>query len=603
MDVLGATPPDALACPTPSGRLVGQVLGDAYVALGDTAWAVDVWGATLAGLDAAPPSGQRDDLVGALVDAFARSGRGGEGRSVAAYARLFEPTEGGAGRGSPYWAALAQMASVLPDEVREAAFVGGDWRRGIDEEGSAVLASWWLSQDPFPATAVNERIAEHVIRLGVALTAYPAPSTALGYDDRGDLFVRYGAPDVVRRVRFDDAAFVLALARAQVGIQRSAFPRNEVWVYRRLGDDVWYILVDENGVYRSSRSADLLPIALRNATGPGQRQRELRTVALLAMQTIYDQLATLSMEYGAAWSEVSAAVNQTNSPYANPGSAVNMIQRRLGVQEGEWEQRRTAREPASRSLVEDEATPAPYVADLARFRERGGATRIALAWQFDAGGVGADAGPHTLAGTVVTDPQTSTRRAAGAQIQAFSAEQVRGDAFAPPATASVLCDRAPCSVNVQFDLRAGATPGGPLVGVSVWDVPAVVPLPREGFVMSDLQPFDPVRNVPYVRPGVAPGTPLSVYFETYGFGRAVRVSQVHVEYEVVRRRLGSLLRRTREAPTSGDVRLNVRGESTEQFVILETSDWEGADEVEVVVRVRDERTGATAERSKTFAVL
>ena len=603
VEALGATPPSGLLCPMPDGRLAGQVLGDAHAALGDTARAIGAWDATLLGLDTAPPSGQRDDLVGRLVETLARSGRGGAGRAVAAYDRLLAPTEGGAGPRSPYWAALARMASVLPDDVRAAAFVGGDWRRGVGAAGSAVLRSWWLSQDPFPATPVNERVAEHLIRVGIALGAYPAPAAPLGYDDRGDLFVRYGAPDSMRRIRFNNAALVVALARVPVGVQRSSFPKNEVWIYKELGQDLWYILVEENGVYRSSRSSDLLPLALRNATGPGRRQQEIRTVALLAMETIYDQLATLSMEYGTAWSEVSAAVNQTASPYANPGSAINRIQRQLGVQEGEWEQRRVELEPPSRSRIEDETPPAPFVADAARFREADGTTRIALAWQLDHGRSVVDDQAYTLIGTVVVDPQTSGRRMAGGQIQALTAEQVRGDAFTPPATADVACDRAPCSVNVQFDLQAGGVPGGPLVGVSVWDVPVTGTLPRDGFVMSDLQPFDAVRNVPYVRPDVVPGTPLSVYFETYGFGREVEVSQVYVEYEVVRRRLGSLLRRTREVPTSGDVRLNVRGETTEQFVILETSDWAGADEVEVLVRVRDERTGATAERTRTFAVL
>ena len=604
-EVIGAlagAPSDWLLCPTPDGRLVGQVLGHAHTALGDTARAVVIWEATLAGLDGTPPSGQRDDLVGTLVDALARSGQGGARRSVAAHDRLVEPTEGGAGRGSPYWAALARMAPVLPDDVRAVAFVDGDWRRGIDAAGSAALEAWWLSQDPFPATTVNERVAEHMIRVGVALRSFAAPATPPGYDGRGDLYVRYGTPDSIRRIRFDDAALVLALARAQVGIRPSSFPQNEVWTYKELGEDLWYILVNTNGVYRSSRSSDLLPLALRNATGQGRRRRELREVALLAMQTVYDQLATLSMEYGEAWSEVSAAVNQTASPFRNPSAAVNAIQRQLGVREGEWEQRRAVLEPASRSRLEDEVSPAPYVAGFARFRDGDGATRVALAWQFDARHLVGLGRPHTLVGTVVTDPQTAGRRTETVEIQGLTAEHLRGEKFLAPTTASVPCERAPCSINVQFDLREGASPDGPLVGVSVWDVPVVAPLPRMGFVMSDIQPFDAVRNVPYVRPDVEPGTPLSVYFETYGFDREVDLSRVYIEYDVVRRRLGSLLRRTREVPTTRDVRLTVRGETTEQFVILDTTDWEGADEVEVTVRLTDERTRASVERSRTFRV-
>ena len=136
----------------------------------------------------------------------------------------------------------------------------------------------------------------------------------------------------------------------------------------------------------------------------------------------------------------------------------------------------------------------------------------------------------------------------------------------------------------------------------MWAVPPQDPLRSDGMEISDLRPVEAARDAPFVGRAVSAGTPLSLYFEVYGFEGETGRSRVHVEYEVVRRRNGSLLRRTREVPSSGDLRLTVRGSRTEQFLILDTTDWAGSDEVDVRIVVRDEQTGGSVERTRTFDV-
>ena len=417
--------------------------------------------------------------------------------------------------------------------------------------------------------------------------------------------MRFGEPDDLRAIQYNDSALMFALARSSVGVSRSSFPQAEIWTYQTIDADLYYILVSRGGSYRIGRSEDLLPVALRNPTGPGRRQADLRQLGLLAMRSVYDQLATLSMEYGTAWSDVTSALDQTSSPYENPGGAVSTIQRRLGVRETEWEIRRREAEPPSRSRVLLDTPEAPYDADAVRFRTPDGTTRIDLTWQLRREAVTRWTQEHRLTGTVVENARSSDRQLIAIQTQEISQGQVEGDELVSPVTVSVPCLQAPCAPSVQLDLYAQDLAEGQrtLVGISVWNVTPTQPLPTSGLVLSDLLPIDAIRNVPHVRSGVVPGTPLSLYLEAYGLSTRSGDARVYIEYDVIRRRLGSLLRRTREVPASRDLRLLIRGATTKQYVILATSDWAEADEVEVIVRVRDERTGEMAERSRTFEVL
>lgn len=473
--------------------------------------------------------------------------------------------------------------------------------------GGAALAAWWQSQDPFPATATNERIVEHLERVEDALRAYSAPGTPEGYDGRGDLLVRFGQPSQVRQVRFNDAALLFALGRSGAGVRISDFPRNEIWIYNDIGEGQWHMLVERGGVFRTSRSQHMLPIGLRNRAARGAREQLLRDIGLLAMRSIYRQLSSLSPEYGRAWSDVSAVLDGAASPFSNVGSAAGNIQRYVEVQELERVRRQEAQEPSSVSRVIDEVPRVPYAAGAARFRAADGATRIALTWQFDFSSAELQDGEHELVGSVVNDPQLATREVVDSRVQVLASTHGAGYDGAVPVTASATCRRGPCSTSIQLDLyrsMGAEAEGAPraLVGSSVWHVSIIEPLAKDGLVLSDLQPFDASLGEPYVLPVVHPGTPISVYFEVYGLSEGADSSAINIEYDVVARRRGSLLRRRREDITSKSVRLRTRGTTTGQYVILETSDWEGADEVEVHIRVRDELVGTTAERSRTFDV-
>ena len=582
-------------------NLAGDWLGRAYVALDNETAALSAWEATLSALgEGAWPEGG-DALVGRYLETLVLSGLVSDGRAAVAFGMVMRPTTGAVEGGEPYGRALANIDLVVPEDVRQEGFVGGDWRRGVSPGGDRVLARWWADQDPFPATAPNERVEEHLARVGTAMRQYSDPSQVLNYDDRGSLLVRFGSPTTRLKLTFDTPDLVRSMITENVGVTPSSFADNEIWGYGGIDQSMVYVLVDRGGAYRSGSVGDLFPSQLRSISGTGRRLNQLRRLALMSMRYAYGELATLALEYGGAWVEATSALEEYRSPISDPRSAVRTIQRELAQQEDRLFRVREKREPASYSRLDQSTQPVPFVGAMARFLEPDGQTNMLVGWALremrlkdDEGGVG-------LVGSVLgtgDDDRTVS------YLQTLSRDQVLEFEHAPPTVATVPCGQSECAPVVQIDLYEQSLDGalGPRIGTSVWDVPTRPLLKASGLEMSDIWPIEAARGAPFVAASVRPGTPLSLYFEAYGFEGGARPSRVHVEYEVTRRRRGSLLRRTRETPSAGDLRLSVRGTATEQFVILETSDWEGSDEVEVRVSVRDERTQAEVERTVTFEV-
>ena len=588
-------------CVTPGGELAGDRLGRVQLVLGDVDGALATWDRTLTAVGGGKVPG-REALVGVYLDALVRLGYATGPKVAAVFRELLLPTQSRPPDDSPYWRLLAQVASVVPSDVAAEAFVAGDWRRGV--ASGQPLAVWWLSEDPFPGTTPNERVEEHLLRVSEALADYPNPGSAEGYDDRGRLFVRFGAPQVARRLAFDMSELVLGLSRLNVGVSRQSFPSNEVWTYGSIDEAMVYILVARNEVYRIGQTEDLLPTSLRSVTGRGERERRMMRAALLAMRYVYGELATTSIEYGNAWGDTVTILEQTASPFRNPNAAIVTIQRSVSMREAERTREREAREPSSVSQVAAQTPRVAYEADAARFLDGDGRTRLDLMWGLRPGSYPDLPGSAVLTGSVVERPGTAQQTISTTVLQSLTPGQVAGVDSAPHASASAACGAESCAPVVQLSLFAADPEGQPVerMGTSVWRVPVQEPLRSGGLEMSDIRPFDPIQNEPLLVWSITPGTPLSVYFEAYGFEDGTGSSRVTIEYEVVRRRRGTLLRRTRETPTSGDLRLFDRGATTEQYLILNTADWADADEVDVRITVRDERTGEAVERARTFEV-
>ena len=92
---------------------------------------------------------------------------------------------------------LAPLALILPDHVRQEiglAEAEEAATAALSEGAGARLVAWWRRMDPLPATPQNERLVEHLERVVYARAHFADERSALGFDDRGKVYIRLGAP-------------------------------------------------------------------------------------------------------------------------------------------------------------------------------------------------------------------------------------------------------------------------------------------------------------------------------------------------------------------------------------------------------------------------
>jgi len=131
------------------------------------------------------------------------------------------------------------------DEKQRAAYASGN--EALRRELVRVA---FASIDPTPATPENERRKEHFLRLTCARELFYAPFPPW-WDDRGELLIRYGAPD----------------ARS-VNLGGPKDPVREIWIYGRLG--LAFELED-------MQLSDQFRLTLNRSTKIGRRDATLET--------------------------------------------------------------------------------------------------------------------------------------------------------------------------------------------------------------------------------------------------------------------------------------------------------------------------------------
>ena len=203
---------------------------------------------------------------------------------------------------------MAQLALILPASV-QAQVADGDLRqrpeRATFKTGAgAVLARWWRSQDPLPASPQNERLTEHLQRVAVAEAQFAYEARPTGFDDRGSVYVRYGRPSRESVIRFDDPRLIDEVYQPGVAVSPSDFPDNAFWRYLHVDRAGYFLFVKKTGHYQLGTTEDLLPPVLRygfDAGGRGQRKTDM---TLAVMRSIYRQLALEHPDFAVRFSDV-----------------------------------------------------------------------------------------------------------------------------------------------------------------------------------------------------------------------------------------------------------------------------------------------------------
>ena len=300
---------------------------------------------------------------------------------------------------------------------------------------SSTLITWWRSQDPAPATRINELLLEHLQRVAYASKYYVEDGQ---FDDRGMIYIRLGKPDETTRVQFDKTSFRNKVTDRSLTINESDFPDNEFWYYKYIDNSAHYLFHDKFGTFRIGEINDLIPSSIRSGLGSSARGQTKAKFLIRTMEEIYRQLSLYHQDYTLRYQEiasfsgmideaelaaetaalgasadeqieeegdgdlVSRLANLRGDDFSDtglPGSSFNpnrpdlFIQSAMASDKASEELQIANREeyvPQVRSSVFDELLPLPLLIRSARFLDEDGTTRTEIYWAASKGSLALD---------------------------------------------------------------------------------------------------------------------------------------------------------------------------------------------------------------------
>lgn len=249
--------------------------------------------------------------------------------------------------GSPWIDSLyTQLKDVLSDEEKRS------FEKSADRAGE--LKRMLTRRDPTPATPENEFLWEHWQRRAFARSHFPADNER-GYDERGMVYVKYGAP--FSRRTFSETRMLAD---------------NECWIYQKTGSEVVIDFVSHGNGFRIMKYVrEMTPDGLIN---PGWAQ--IKTFIKDRAENSY-QYRTIQAGELSNYREFTSGRGEQEAPLS--GEPLQILERnyRMMIRQG-WE-----RLPVSISDLRKTRALLPHSISTARFF-RNGQTRlecyIAVPW-------------------------------------------------------------------------------------------------------------------------------------------------------------------------------------------------------------------------------
>lgn len=620
--------------------------GRAIAETGDTLAAVKVWQVGLTSLNLADRFDPR--VNDAYVRAVFRTEKTGlYPQASAAYLDLFEQADQ-VGEEDPDARRVidrhvSQMAFLLEEPARRRLL------REVDQEtvvASAyalrpgkgpALAGWWRGQDPVPPTGRNERVEEHLRRVMIAEEKYAFEDRWRGFDERGKVYVRLGAPGQTRDVSLTNLRRY-RFPGIPIKAIETQLPQHEIWFYPSHGEDALYIFVWRQGRYRLSGPQDLLPPDVRGPYdfkrfGSGQEAMEAgergeAKHALLAMESILRELR-MNSEYNRLFEDIADYVNNYRYRVANRQEAAEMRAPAVFAQTAQLDGEKTRRQvvhvrqktvPQQETEVGKDLPTVPVQLRRARFLDDDGTTRTLLYWTHPA---------EDMSRNALFDVTAVQRQVDYSRTQQRSRRYVMDpgeeglQAWVLPMHGGEGTYHLHLQVD-QYEVKGVPEAGGVRRGeqsaqtVVRFDSLEALETDPDRLVMSDLLPgVAPSRAAtpsgqaaqmslsPYPHGALLPGIDLRIYFELYGltYGAEDR-TRYSVGYTVRKRREGGVfpLFRDRETETTTESTYEGTSRRTQEYIQLQLGEIDDAEEVRITVRVTDEVVGRTVERSLTFNV-
>lgn len=512
---------------------------------------------------------------------------------------------------------LKHALDVMPPADRPEA---GAAEESLIAAGEKV-AAWWRRQDPFPITARNERLEEHLSRWGIAITEYENEWDERGYDDRGEIYIRFGPPGEHIKLRTDESRRAYGISNSLV---LPEFPDSEIWVYRHVHEEAYYFFARQSrrAGYRLAHPSESIPSRLSAGLDyRNMRGRQKTDVLLLLMEEVYAQLALAHPIFGPTYDEI-AHYRVMTRPALSPDAFARSALAGASSLEMESAGRRNKLVPASFSGTRGVTEDLPVHTRWARFLEPDGTTRTEIYWSLDT----QDLAPsRRLERTLTDEGHTPTEKylitVTVARLAAdFRQEDVQSKHYLVDSTRSatpraqvfsVHGDTGNYNVVAQWsqhwtqETLDGRIGEGAMLKLATLQLDTLIALhgTAERFEMSDLKPVFPYHSeIPYPFERVNPSSPPDLYFELYNlhYGEDDR-TRYTIEYEV--------------APVGpdGDVRsdLTTRARTTSvgtdrtarERIGVDLEEWRrGTGKVMITVRATDEVTFEQVARSLIFVV-
>jgi len=261
---------------------------------------------------------------------------------------------------------LLYMAMVMePDDPARTVLDG--LLEGHENEVEPLIV-WWHRQDPLHHSETNERLQEHLARIAYAREHYAYPKDARGVDDRGEIYIRLGAPLRDKQIKIVSAGVWLNPYSARL-------PDNDFWEYRQIDKEAHYLFIrtSRNRPYKISTAEDLIPRDLVSS-------RRRAGLLLSVMEEVFAQLALAHPHYGSTYDALNNYLNIPGYSGANAYQFARRVLDKARLDDDLYDRNRDYIIPASFTNALRGADPLTVATRWARFLEPDGRTRVELYW-------------------------------------------------------------------------------------------------------------------------------------------------------------------------------------------------------------------------------
>lgn len=503
---------------------------------------------------------------------------------------------------------LHALAAVLPASHLLALNVNEALARNdlslLSDGAGAWLVQWWRSQDPLPATDNNERVEEHLARVVYATEKYAYERDPRGYDDRGEIYIRFGSPTKSKKIDLKNG-----ISAPEAVMSLHQIFDNEFWVYSHLGDAAHYLFVREtkNRPFRLGDSYDLFP--------PNR-------ASLAMMEAVYAQLALQHPAYGTLYDALNIPSTPDNWP-EHVASLQRLSQVRSEDSNHEWQRAESIPVSYTHTLGHTESLDTSV--RWARFLNPDGTTRTELYWSLEGHELkpskkhvrrlrkmGARPSSKYLVRSSLA--HLATDYTSNEIHQKHYLIDARAKDALPVRSFIVSGDTALYHLALQWDqywtetINQQLQPGAHLK-IGTVHLDSLEALHGNGLQleMSDLKPLrlGPSGGletaVPFPQQTLSSQTPLALYLELYHltFGENDQ-TRYTLEYEIEQADKSGRLFKKKNQFEGAAVRTSFTGDSrtAKEYMVLDLSAWKG--DIRVIVRATDETTGHQLARTLTF---